>query len=133
MQFCSYLPILSGAHARAHPDARITAAPELPVVKQLRAFWLDARLRGTFFAVGHRRERKVDRAPFFINALLLDARTPMTPHSHAFARDDEGQDLLEYALLVALIALVAIVWVGWAGIRTGLVFTEIANRLAQAV
>ena len=33
----------------------------------------------------------------------------------SFARNDEGQDLLEYALLVALIALVAILAVTQAG------------------
>ena len=33
----------------------------------------------------------------------------------SFARNEEGQDLLEYALLVALIALVAIAAVGAAG------------------
>ena len=35
----------------------------------------------------------------------------------SFARNDEGQDLLEYALLVALIALVAILAVTQAGQR----------------
>ena len=33
----------------------------------------------------------------------------------SFARNEEGQDLLEYALLVALIALIAIGAVGFAG------------------
>ena len=33
----------------------------------------------------------------------------------SFVRQDEGQDLLEYALLVALIAIVCIVGVGVAG------------------
>lgn len=45
-------------------------------------------------------------------------------------RNEEGQDLLEYALLVALIALVAIVAVTAAGGSVSAIFTRIANALA---
>ncbi|HSC27321.1 MAG TPA: Flp family type IVb pilin [Vicinamibacterales bacterium] len=51
----------------------------------------------------------------------------------SFARDEEGQDLLEYALLVALIALIAIGAVAMAGQSVNTIFTEIANQLAAAV
>lgn len=44
--------------------------------------------------------------------------------------DDSGQDLLEYALLVALIALVAFGAVQLAGSSVNTIFTNIANRLA---
>jgi len=44
-------------------------------------------------------------------------------------RRDEGQDLLEYALLVALIALVAIVGVTAAGVKVNTIFGDIANAL----
>ena len=47
-------------------------------------------------------------------------------------RNEEGQDLLEYALLVALIALVAIGAVTLAGQSVSTVFTNIATRLAAA-
>jgi pilus assembly protein Flp/PilA len=47
----------------------------------------------------------------------------------SFAHNDEGQDLLEYALLVALIALVAIVAVTAAGKSVSTIFTNIANAL----
>ena len=50
----------------------------------------------------------------------------------SFAREDEGQDLLEYALLVALIALVAVVAVTAAGGSVATIFTNIANALATA-
>jgi pilus assembly protein Flp/PilA len=50
----------------------------------------------------------------------------------SFVRNDEGQDLLEYALLVALIALVAIAAVGLAGKSVNTIFTNIANALANA-
>ena len=44
----------------------------------------------------------------------------------SFARNEEGQDLLEYALLVALIALVAIGAVTAAGGAVSTIFTSIA-------
>jgi pilus assembly protein Flp/PilA len=50
----------------------------------------------------------------------------------SFVRNDEGQDLLEYALLVALIALVAIAAVGLAGNSVKTIFTNISNQLNTA-
>ena len=50
----------------------------------------------------------------------------------SFARNEEGQDLLEYALLVALIALVAIVAVEAAGGSVFTIFDTIATELAAA-
>ena len=50
----------------------------------------------------------------------------------SFARNDEGQDLLEYALLVALIALVAIAAVAAAGGSVKTIFNDIATQLAPA-
>jgi len=50
----------------------------------------------------------------------------------SFVRDNEGQDLLEYALLVALIALVAITAVTAAGSSVSAIFTTIAGKLAAA-
>lgn len=50
----------------------------------------------------------------------------------SFARNEEGQDLLEYALLVALIALVAVAAVGLAGSSVKTIFTNIANQLNGA-
>ena len=48
------------------------------------------------------------------------------------ARNEEGQDLLEYALLVALIALVAIGAVTAAGGSVQTIFNNIANQLKTA-
>ena len=48
---------------------------------------------------------------------------------HALRRSDEGQDLLEYALLVALIAIVAAGAVGMAGEKVDAIFTEIAGTI----
>jgi len=50
----------------------------------------------------------------------------------SFVRNEEGQDLLEYALLVALIALVAIAAVEAAGGSVKTIFTTIAGKLAPA-
>ncbi len=51
----------------------------------------------------------------------------------AFVRREDGQDLLEYALLVALIALVAIGAVTAAGGSVQTIFQSIADQLAAAV
>ena len=47
-------------------------------------------------------------------------------------RDDSGQDLLEYALLVALIALVAVAAVQTSGQAVNTIFTNIASKLSNA-
>jgi len=50
----------------------------------------------------------------------------------SFARNEEGQDLLEYALLVALIALIAVGAVTAAGGAVNTIFTAIAGALQAA-
>jgi pilus assembly protein Flp/PilA len=50
----------------------------------------------------------------------------------SFARNEEGQDLLEYALLVALIALIAIGAVGAAGGAVNSIFSAVAGALSTA-
>jgi pilus assembly protein Flp/PilA len=49
---------------------------------------------------------------------------------NSFRRDENGQDLLEYALLVALIAIVAVAGVTLAGEQVDAIFTDIAGMLA---
>jgi pilus assembly protein Flp/PilA len=46
-----------------------------------------------------------------------------------FSHNDEGQDLLEYALLVALIALVCVTAIGLAGTQVQTVFNQIAAAI----
>jgi pilus assembly protein Flp/PilA len=58
-----------------------------------------------------------------VKSLLNRMRTLM--------RDDSGQDLLEYALLVALIALVAFGAVQLAGGSVNTIFGNIATKLAS--
>ena len=47
----------------------------------------------------------------------------------SMVRDDAGQDLLEYALLVALIALVCVAAVTAAGVQVQNIFTAIAAAI----
>jgi pilus assembly protein Flp/PilA len=46
-----------------------------------------------------------------------------------FAHVEDGQDLLEYALLVALIALVAVAGITTAGTNVNTIFTQIAAKI----
>ena len=50
----------------------------------------------------------------------------------SFSNKEDGQDLLEYALLVALIALVAVGAVTAAGGSVSAIFTAIGNQLTAA-
>jgi Flp pilus assembly pilin Flp len=56
----------------------------------------------------------------------------MTQGNHvvrAFWREEEGQDLLEYALLIALIALVSVLAVTSAGQKVQTIFNTIAGAI----
>jgi pilus assembly protein Flp/PilA len=50
----------------------------------------------------------------------------------ALVKEDEGQDLLEYALLIALIAIVCVGAVAGAGNAVKNVFTTIAGSIPSA-
>jgi pilus assembly protein Flp/PilA len=56
----------------------------------------------------------------------------LVTYLRTLARDDEGQDLLEYALLVALIALICVAAVTSAGTSVQTIFTNIAAALTTA-
>jgi Flp pilus assembly pilin Flp len=58
--------------------------------------------------------------------MLLNLSTRLL---QAFRRDEDGQDLLEYALLVALIAIVAVTAVTAAGVKVDAIFDEIVAKL----
>ena len=55
--------------------------------------------------------------------------TRLTQAVQSFVRRDDGQDLLEYSLLVALIALVAVGAVTAAGGSVSGIFTQIAAAI----
>jgi len=51
---------------------------------------------------------------------------------NSLRKNEDGQDLLEYALLVALIALVSVVAVTAAGDSVNTIFTDIAAAIGGA-
>lgn len=57
----------------------------------------------------------------------------MVARLRAFVRDTEGQDLIEYALLVALIAVICVGAVTFAGQQVLGIFTRIGTDLAAAL
>jgi len=50
----------------------------------------------------------------------------------AFVREEEGQDLIEYALLAGLISLVAVATVTSAGAQVKNIFQTITGKLTSA-
>ena len=50
----------------------------------------------------------------------------------ALVRDDNGQDLIEYALLAGLISLVAVATVTTAGEQVSAIFQSITGKLEDA-
>jgi pilus assembly protein Flp/PilA len=55
--------------------------------------------------------------------------TTLVNFYNSIRRNDEGQDLLEYALLVALIAIVAVTAVTQAGEAVATIFGDIATAI----
>ena len=53
-------------------------------------------------------------------------------HVKNFVRKDDGQDLIEYALIVALISLVCVLALTQAGTYVNTIFQKIANQLSAA-
>jgi pilus assembly protein Flp/PilA len=53
--------------------------------------------------------------------------------AHRFVRDEAGQDLIEYALLVGLIALVVVAALDESGEMLRDVFNNVASQLAAAL
>ncbi len=47
-------------------------------------------------------------------------------------RDDEGQDLVEYALIAGLVAMAAVAAISTAGTQVNTIWTNIKNQLTTA-
>jgi pilus assembly protein Flp/PilA len=62
----------------------------------------------------------------------LDMTMELITRLQALVNNDEGQDLLEYALLVALIALVCVGAIGLAGTNVNIIFGKIASALTTS-
>jgi Flp pilus assembly pilin Flp len=50
---------------------------------------------------------------------------------HAFWSDDDGQDLIEYALMLTLILLVSVAAIQGIGTKVGQIFTNVNNSLSS--
>jgi pilus assembly protein Flp/PilA len=96
------------------------------VAQALRNAWVLTRLRGSVLAFRTHVQSRVGttRWEVTVKNLITRMRTLM--------RDDSGQDLLEYALLVALIALVAVVAVTNSGKAVNSIFSSVATQLQTA-
>jgi pilus assembly protein Flp/PilA len=79
-----------------------------------------------------RRRRNIGTANVRCRSSGEEIMSMLINYVKSFANQEEGQDLLEYALLVALIALIAIGAVGMAGGAVNTIFTNIANALTNA-
>ena len=58
--------------------------------------------------------------------------TNVMTRMRALLHDDDGQDLIEYALLAGLISLVAVATVTTAGEQVNGIFTKISGKLQSA-
>jgi pilus assembly protein Flp/PilA len=61
----------------------------------------------------------------------MDMTMELITRLRALVNKDEGQDLLEYALLVALIALVCVGAITLAGTNVNIIFGKIATALGS--
>ena len=96
------------------------------VAQALRNAWVLTRLRGSVLAFRTHVESRVGTTRWEVTVKNLITRM------RALMRDDSGQDLLEYALLVALIALVAVVAVTNSGKAVNTIFSTIATEVQNA-
>jgi pilus assembly protein Flp/PilA len=81
-----------------------------------------------------RSRRSVGRTLQTISSVRVDRRAGehvmnFVTYLQSFVRDDEGQDLVEYAMLVALIALVCVVGVTAAGTSVNNIFSSIGAKI----
>jgi pilus assembly protein Flp/PilA len=117
------------------PRANSRHVSQLAVVSAIRV-----RVRGMAVAPRHRVARSMATSVTAFRTLGVarrhDAREErdmaLVNYFRSFAKDESGQDLLEYALLVALIALVAFGAIQLAGTSVNNIFTNIANKLNTA-
>jgi pilus assembly protein Flp/PilA len=63
---------------------------------------------------------------------LISAQMWLRDLAATLSRDEEGQDMIEYALLAALISIVAIVMILAIGPYIQNTFQDVANALASA-
>ena len=62
-------------------------------------------------------------------SIATQKMTSIAARLRTFVRENSGQDLLEYALLICLIALAAVVAVKAAGVQVAAIFTAITAAI----
>jgi Flp pilus assembly pilin Flp len=121
-------PARPGANLRKRTHVRpvppLAAVGSRPVAHRLR-----------IPAVLARSSRGDDRNSHTRQLRVWDARRNVVnfiTYLRTFTRNEEAQDLIEYALLVGLISLVAVVAITAAGVSVNQIFVGIGARLASA-
>jgi pilus assembly protein Flp/PilA len=75
---------------------------------------------------------EMEQAPLAARHKERDAMNLLIARFRALLRDSSGQDLLEYALLVALIALVCVAVITSTGTQVQTIFQRISDALTTA-
>ena len=64
---------------------------------------------------------------------MVSQLSQLTARLRCFHREDSGQDLIEYALVVALIAFAAIAGMNYVASEINVAFSVIGNKLTSAI
>jgi pilus assembly protein Flp/PilA len=77
------------------------------------------------------RDRNFDKRDCAFEQRAEEAMQYLTTKFRALLRNDEGQDLIEYALIAGLVALVAVVAIQAAGVEVDRVWDNITTELKK--
>jgi pilus assembly protein Flp/PilA len=77
------------------------------------------------------RDRTFDKRDCAFNQRAEEAMQYLMTKFRALLRNDEGQDLIEYALIAGLVALVAVVAIQAAGVEVDRVWDNITTGLKK--
>lgn len=69
--------------------------------------------------------------PWLDGAVMHTIRDWLSSRRLRLSEDEEGQGLIEYALILALIALVVITILGVLGLRVNTLYSNVSNSLSR--
>jgi pilus assembly protein Flp/PilA len=118
--------------ATAHNSLRDNVLSATPYHRGARGTSVALLVVGTMVGASRTAVRGVHANARLTDALGRKDIMTLIQYLRALLRQDSGQDLLEYALLVALIALVAVGAVTLTGNGVDSIFTAISNQLTTA-
>ena len=93
--------------------------------------WKEVKARGRDRCRGRAGTNRNVSSCVTINFLVKERRRNTVEMIQRFFRDEEGANLVEYALLVTFIALVVIVGVGFLGNNINLWFNAMGSKVAN--